>query len=176
MERRTFATRACFTFRVLMRVFFLTHAIWHILDAGCGMRDRELKRKASRPSDAVRTRSWHWPSRNRHQALPLQCPLSLCPTIIYAAAVMTTPSYRARLALHQEAKPTLNRNRCMGVLPTLIISHPPHHPLQGLARSLTTTPIHRARVRLTRGDTTPFSLDPPSTRLLSPIPPCNPKG
>src|SRR5260221_4895819 len=88
---------------------------------------------------------------------------------------MMTPSYRARLALRQEAEPALNSNRRM-VLPTLIISPPPHHHLQVLARSLTTTPIHRARVRLIRGDTTPFSQDPPSTRLLSPIPPCNPKG
>ena len=175
MGRRTFATRACFTFRVLMRVFFLTHAIWHILDAGCGMRDRELKRKASRPSDAVRTRSWHWPSRNRHQALPLQCPLSLCPTIIYAAAVMTTPSYRARLALHQEAKPTLNSSHCM-VLPTLITSPPPHHLLQAPARFLITILNHKARARQIRGHITPFSQGPPSTRLPCPIPPCSRKG
>lgn len=176
MGRRTFAMRACFTFRVLMRVFFPCSRDMAHLDAGCGLRDRGLKRKASQPSDGVRTRSWRWPNKSRLQALPLQCPLSLCPTIIYAAAAMMMPSYRALLALHQETKLTPKHLRCMGLPPTLIISPPLHHLLQAPALFLTTTPIHRARVRLIRGDITPFSQGPPSTPLPCPIRRCNQQG
>jgi hypothetical protein len=158
--------------------FSPAHATWHLIDAGCGMRGRGLKRKALQPSDAVRTRSWHWPSKSRLQAPPLRplCPLSLCPTITYAAAAMMTPSYRAQLAPHQEAKLTPSSNhRCMDH-PTLIISPPPHHLLQDPALFLTTTLIHKTRVRLNRGDITLSSQGPPSTHLPCPIPLCNRKG
>ena len=141
------------------------------LVAACGTRGRGRKRKVLQPSDAAKTRLWHWPSENPPRAL--QCPLFRFPIAIYAAAVMMTLSYRVRLALHQETKLTLNNNNCMA-LPTLIILRHPHHPLQVPSRILTTTLHHKAPVRAIRGDITLFSQGP-STLLPCLIPPCSPK-
>ena len=142
------------------------------LVAGCDTRGRVLKRKALQLSDAVRTRSWHWPSTKRLRAPPL--PLSLYPTVTCAAAVMMTPSCRARLALRQEARLTLNNSPCTA-LPTLTTSPLPHHHLQVPSRLRITTLSHKARVRPIREDTTPCSQGP-STHLPYLIPPCSRKG
>ena len=120
-----------FHFRVLMRVFFLTPDLTP-LAAGCGSRGRRLKRKGLRLSDAAKTRSWHWPSKNRLRAGPLPSPLSRCHTITCGAGVMTMPFYQAQLALRQGMKRTPSHNLCM-VTPTTI-SPRPHHPLQAPSR------------------------------------------
>jgi hypothetical protein len=120
-----------------MCVFFSRSRDMARVVAGCDTRGRVLKRKALQLSDAVRTRSWLWPSTNRLRAPPL--PLSLYPTVTCAAAVMMTPSCRAPQALHQEAKLTLNNSHCTA-LPTLTTSPLPRHHLQAPSRLLITTP------------------------------------
>ena len=123
-----------------------------------------LKRKALQLSDAVRTRSWHWPRTKRLRAPPL--PLSLYPTITCAAAVMITPSCRARLALHQEARLILNTSHCTALSTlTLTLTAPwPHaypiHHLQVPSRPRITTLNHKARLRLIRWNTTSYSQSP----------------
>lgn len=155
-------------FACLMCVFFSRSRDMARVVAGCDTRGRVLKRKALQLSDAVKTRSWLWPSTKRLRAPPL--PLSLCPTVTCAAAVMMTPSCRAPLALHQEAKLTLSNSHCTA-LPALTTSPLPHHHLQAPSRLLITALSHKARVRLIRGGTTPCSQGP-STHLPCLIPPC----
>jgi hypothetical protein len=142
---------------------FISPTGFNTLVAGCDTRGRVLKRKALQLSDAVKSRAWLWLSTKRLRVLPLPTPLY--PSVTCSTAVMMTPSCRARLALHQEARLILNNSHCTALPTSLTLTAswlhaPPRHHLQVPSRLRIKTLNHKARLRLIRWDTTSYSQRP----------------